>query len=1355
MLTKEEFIRRILDGAAPAPAPASRKASKAASSTSFSAEDEFGSEESSKAASVPPPADTRFAQLLLEEGFGLGQSISRSAVIRSTDAVASHIPEQVLYWSKTEKRPHHTLLIEAKLTHRELLSIPAFKFRQLAHLDIAEDAVARLVAEALEGFQRGAEGLESSNLKGLKDETLCIVSIIDERDGHTGRLICFGTFNAKSEGLETFFLTEHARTWDRADARERLGLLYERQFKKLGGASWQEAFTTTDERKQAEKLLEVCTKKNVAEKELQESILDLLDTIAKGFGLRKKADAERRLRAFPLPGEHDIGLDSEERESKFGGINPFSGVTLRDDNSRLLGYIVYPLKTKADAEKLRQHLEKHNRFHNVLVVYPDANQASIELWQGREQLTGQLRKVHSSRDAADVVNLLSRFFIVSKAKVRNPSELAQELAYRARFLRRLALKQLEDEPEKGPLRDLYNAFKVALVHDQKEDEFADAFAQTITYGLLTARWLGNDQLAAGERFTRQSALKYLPAASPFLNDLFKSALSLKLDEQRGRLLWLVDDVADLLDRIDVTYVFGAGDKGSDTATDPVIHFYEPFLAAYDNKQKIQRGVFFTPRPVVSYIVRSVHVLLQKEFGLEDGLASVDTWGDVAKRIKGLKIPEGTKPDEPFVCVLDPATGTGTFLYECIEVIERTMKDRWCRELKTVWSDPVVLARWNEYVPNYLLPRMYGYELMMASYSVAHLKLSFKLAETGYHVDAKHRLNVYLTNSLEPPSDADQQNLGHVFAALAREAQEVNEIKRLTCFTVVIGNPPYAGYSANNGEWIARLMEVYKRTVRNEERQIQRLSNDYAKFLCFSEYLLSKSPAGCLGMITDSGYLNGILFRDMRASLLSTFSHAYVLDLHGVSVRGATRSDSSDKNVFDIIQGVAIGLYVRGAPGGPAVAHSDLVGDRVSKYTRLSSSTALTIDSVSLSPSAPKWLLVRSSTNEAYESWPLLTEFIGSGNPIEDRDSRYGTGIKTRHDSFAVGWTPEDAVSRVKQIANRPESDDTLIESLGLCTTSHFSIREARNRAAARDLAHHVRPLAYRPFDSRAIVYVREFICEPKFETMRHMAEARNVAMAVLRRNRRENGAGIFIGRGLIAKDYVSNLDDALIWPLYLVESEPDLLSREGGGLVANLADRFVNALAKHLGLRWHDEGSGDLKATFGPEDVFCYAYAVFFSSTYRSTYAEFLKLDFPRLPMTPGLALFRSLTRLGRDLKATHLLETSRPRSASLPSFVRGRQDTVEKASWSNSTVWIDKKQGTGFTGVPESVWAYEIGGYQVCEKWLKDRKGRKLSTDDVTHYQNIVAAISDTLRITQDIDKEIDAHGGWPDAFSAEMNKS
>lgn len=791
MLSKTEFIDYILNGGHQAAQSTPTVAVDPSLPEGFEGFEGFAT---TPAPTAAPQAGSSFARRLLEaSGFGNPDFVQRDNIIRSGDAVGRYLPERVAVWPKTPSRPYQTLLFEADLNHKALLAIPAFKSHRLAHLDIVEDALARLVSEALAGFQRRGEGVTADVRQGRMDETLCLVSIMDEREGEAVRLVCFGTQNQEEGGLETFQITEQCRLWDAQLARDHLGLVYERQFRKLAGLDWQEAFTTTEERKQAGKLLDICTRAAPREIDIQAGVLDLLETIAKGFGLSNKPNTTRRLQAFALPSDHDIGIDPEERHSAFGGKNPFGGVTLRDEHSRLLGYIIYPLKSKTDGARLRRHLEANNRFHNVLVVYPDQDQTSFELWQGREQLTGKLRKGQGYRDAADVVNLLSRFFVVSKAKVRNPTELAQELAYRARYLRRLAVNQLREEREQGPLRNLYNAFKEALVHDQTEDEFADAFAQTITYGLLTARWTGNDQLVTkGERLTRQTALDHLRVANPFLNDLFKSVLSVDLDEHRGRLLWLVDDIADLLDRIDVAYVFGAGDAGSDTATDPVIHFYEPFLAAYDNDLKNKRGVFFTPRPVVSYIVRSVHELLQKEFGLDDGLASTDTWGDVAKRIVGLKFPEGVKATDPFVCILDPATGTGTFLFECIEVIEHTMKDRWCRELKkTGRTDPAIAARWREYVPKHLLPRIYGFELMMASYAIAHLKLSFKLGETGYHLTAADRLHVHLTNTLEAPSSSANPKFAELFMTLAEQAIVVDTIKRSMRFTVLMGNPPYS------------------------------------------------------------------------------------------------------------------------------------------------------------------------------------------------------------------------------------------------------------------------------------------------------------------------------------------------------------------------------------------------------------------------------------------------------------------------------------------------------------------------------------------------------------------------------------
>jgi hypothetical protein len=1310
MLNKEDFIRRILGEA-----PTRTKAREAKNDTGHVPGFDFVDD----APESEGTEDTRFAQLLLEEGFGLGQSIPRSTVIRSTDAVARHIPDQVLYWPKTPTRPHHTLLIEAGLTHSELLAIPAFKSRQLAHLDIAEDALARLVAEALEGFQRGAEALDASALKGRKDETLCVVSIIDKRDGHTGRLVCFGTFNTKTEGLETFFLTEHARTWDRADTRERLGLLYERQFKKLGEASWQEAFTTTDERKQAERLLEVCTKKKVTEKDIQESILDLLDTIARGFGLRKKPNVERLLQAFPLPSDHDIGIDSEERERTYGGTNPFSGVTLRDSRSCLLGYIVYPLKAKADAKQLRDHLEKHNRFHNVLVVYPDKNQASLELWQGREQLTGELRKGHFPKEAAHVVNLLSRFFVVSKAKVRNPPELAQELAYRARYLRRLALKQLEDEPKRGPLRNLYDAFKVALMHDQEADEFADAFAQTITYGLLTARWLGNDQLATmGERFTRQSALKHLPPSSPFLSEFFKSVLSVKLDEQRGRFLWLVDDIADLLERVDVTYVFGAGDKGSDTATDPVIHFYEPFLAAYDKELKNKRGVFFTPRPVVSYIVRSVDELLKKEFGLEDGLASEDTWGEVAKRVDGLEIPEGVKATDHFVCILDPATGTGTFLYECIEVIERTKKDRWCRELGAgSWNDDRVLVRWKKYVEDILLPRLYGYELMMASYAVAHLKLSLKYAETGCDLGATTRLQVYLTNSLDPSAKA-QRELEGILPTLASEAEAVERIKNQHRFTVLVGNPPYANYSANLSNEARAIVDKYRSFAgapirdRNPLQFERNLQDDFVKFMAIGEDELQRAGVGVLGYITNATMLASASLRGMREHLARHFAELYELHLHG-GVNEIAEDSRDDQNVFDIAQAVGIHIYVR-RPGEPSssglVRFSELWAYRPEKYAFLSEHSVLSTEWQHVTPDQENCAFVPQDGLGSHRTFRLGDIFV-----------RFGAGINTTHDSVAIAFSKKELLDAVRGF------DSHLVRGAHDC----------------------VRPILYRPFDERVIFYHEDVVASRSLPTMKHILAGPNLGLIASSTWTSPDRFSVNVSHLMVEMKTGTHDRGTTYFPLYRYESILGKCTQK----TSNLEPSFCGEWEAHTGTRLIAEGNGDFSQTTGPDDVFHWIYGVCHSWEYRRRLRAALSQGFPIVLFPRTADLLKEVVSIGRRLAAIHLFETTV--EAAPASFVGARAPEVEKIAYANGTVWIDKKRTCGFDGVAEEVWALRIGGYPVCEKWLKDRKGRQLTKDEVGHYCRVIAVLQETLKLMKEVDVSIDKHGGWSGAFATKRSAS
>ena len=492
-------------------------------------------------------------------------------------------------------------------------------------------------------------------------------------------------------------------------------------------------------------------------------------------------------------------------------------------------------------------------------------------------------------DASDIDSWRKRWSEAFTDRYReaicSSEELIPRLAKLATDVRCRLRDVLDAETEHGPMRKLFSAVRGLLIHDMSEDQFADMYAQTVAYGLLSASF----SRPAG--LTAQNFVQLTAVSNPFLGNLLENLFRLN----RGKFHFDVDEVGvnDVLDLLRNTNIEAIKAAFSDRnpAEDPVIRFYEGFLKQYDPKQRIQRGVFFTPRPVVSYIVRSVHELLQTEFGLEDGIASTATWADLKERFPDLAIPNGAMPDDPFVCILDPAVGTGTFLFECIEVIELTMKDKWCRELdKKNWNDPAIVKRWRAYVPKHLLPRLYGYELMMAPYAIAHVKLALKLGETDYRFRDNDRLHIYLTNSLVQPTPLADSKLADMFTALAKEAQEVNDIKRHKRFTVVIGNPPYFGEAGRGGEWIAALMrgvdsqtgkptQNYFEVDGNPlgERNPKWLNDDYVKFIRFSQWHIETTGLGILSLITNHSYLDNPTFRGMRQSLLDTFSGLDFLD----------------------------------------------------------------------------------------------------------------------------------------------------------------------------------------------------------------------------------------------------------------------------------------------------------------------------------------------------------------------------------------------------------------------------------------------------------------------------------------------
>lgn len=903
--------------------------------------------------------------------------------------------------------------------------------------------------------------------------------------------------------------------------------------------------------------------------------------------------------------------------------------------------------------------------------------------------------------------------------IRKSEELAQELAKLARAIRDRAQAVMKAESTKGPLTKLYDAFKKALIHDLTAEGFADTYAQTITYGLLTAA-ISRTELSGGRHGTTLLAsnlAEMVPVTNPFLKEMLQTFL-----EAGGRKGGIdfdelgVQDVVELLRGGDTDLPAILLDFGNKTrGEDPVIHFYEHFLKAYNKQLKVQRGVFYTPQPVVSFIVRSVHELLQTEFGLADGLADTTTWGEILKQHPEINLPPLTdtpgeartiSEDEPFVQILDPATGTATFLVEVIEVINKTLTDKWKAQRLT---DAQQCDAWNDYVPKHLLPRLHAYELMMAPYAIAHMKIGLKLAETGYRFGTGERARIYLTNALEPWSKQPSL-IG--FDALAHEAQAVNEVKRNTRFTVVIGNPPYARSSSNKGPFIERLLDSYKIAVR-DERNIQPLSDDYIKFIRLSEHLLRLTGRGVHGMITNNTFLSGRIHRGMRERLLSFFSHGTILNLHGsgnVDFLGA--QGETDENVFDILQGVSIALLST-SPAKPQLKYAQLIGPRKQKYFDLASS--LVPSWGELEPTRPYLLWIPRLSNAVAE----FNSFVS----LERLFQFYSVSGKPGDDNLLVSIDRDEVLPKLQEFRRAIDN-----RSLTKLTEAGRNLA-ARPKTKAFDSSL-VCSYAYRPFDTRFTYYDPE-IWTRAVRSLRTRIDGSPILLTT-KIVKDSSFSHVFVSKLLVDVIFLSNTSSVNCYSFPANCRQDVEVLNFGGSSDRNLD---ISLLTREI-------------ASVSPEDAFGYIYAVLHSPLYRQRYFEFLQYDFPRVPTTGNAELFRVLARIGGELISLHLLEAPQC-DQPITEFIGGRNPEVEKISWSDNTVWMDKTQRIGFRGVREDVWNFHIGGYQVCEKWLKDRKGRMLSKQDIAHYHRLIVALSETLGLMSEIDRVIDQHGGWPEAFA------
>jgi len=868
-------------------------------------------------------------------------------------------------------------------------------------------------------------------------------------------------------------------------------------------------------------------------------------------------------------------------------------------------------------------------------------------------------------------------------RITSASRLAKLMAGKARLLKNIieqaitddckrttdndnAIEELfhipQEEVFKTGLTEQMETFRRLLLHDITPASFADIYSQTIVYGLFAARL--NDKTP--EDFSRQEALNLIPKTSEFLRNMFQQIAGLDPDP---RIEWVLDDLVFAFGITDMQKILDGYNEDT-KRQDPMMHFYEDFLAAYDSSLRKARGVWYTPQPVVSFIVRAVDEILQKEFHLPDGLAdysevphSVSVPQSLDKRTSDGK--KHTTKNLFRVQILDPAMGTGTFLSEIIRQVRQKFEG----------NDGI----WNQYASTCLLPRLYGFEVMMAPYTIAHMKLFMQLKDNGALTSNESpRLNLLLTNSLEEASD-DTDSLFSYWLSL--ESKKASVIKRDCPVMVMIGNPPYSVSSQNKGEWINHLLEDYKKNL--NERNIQPLSDDYIKFIRLGQYYVEKNGEGVLAYICNNSFIDGLIHRQMRKELMRAFDAIYIINLHGNSRKNEVSPDGSkDENVFDIMQGVSINILCR-TPNHTAsnchIYYTDLFGSRIEKYNYLIHHSLSDVEWTEITPKEPQLFFVPKNfaLQEEYEKGFSVDELM----PIRT------VAVATYDDKNLVSYTPFDT--------------------------------------------QYNQPYLYRPFDVCWINYDLQKVSRHRYDVMKNFVKKRNIGVIAIRNNR-DNCQTYFVAKGLVDKTVISPKDNASVFPLYIYSENMGEEERN-----VNFNKELYDKIAKGLNyLPCYDDNvlidpTSEYNGVLYPQDLFDYIYAVLYSNTYRKRYKEFLKIDFPRIPYPTNWEKFRDLVEKGEELRQLHLMEDL-PNSTGV-SFPQAGTLQVDCYRWQDNRVYINSEQY--FDGVPESAWHFFIGGYQPAQKWLKDRKGMTLSFEDVKHYQHIIYVLQQTENIMPEID--------------------
>jgi hypothetical protein len=901
---------------------------------------------------------------------------------------------------------------------------------------------------------------------------------------------------------------------------------------------------------------------------------------------------------------------------------------------RIAGYVEAkrPGKNLDEVEGSEQ-LERYRRtFPNLILT--DFREFRLYRY-GKTALRAQ------AGDLERFLELLDLFAEFESPASASTAVLAERLASRTRILATCIEELMAGDPEgRSNFASFHQAFTEFLLAGLDRREFADLYAQTLTYGLLAARW------QAEGTFDRQVAASCIPASSGILREVF---LNISLGDPHPAVAWIVDEIVAVLAGAPVRQMLERILERR--GRDPVLDFYQTFLRFYDPELRKQRGVYYTPQELVSFVVRSVHRLLVTRFGRRDGLADLG------------------------VTLLDPAAGTLTFVVEAARcAIEAVLAEMGKGGVPALLRDHV-------------LRDFYAFELMMAPYAIGHLKMSLVLAEMGHPLRPNERFPLYLTNALEDTEDLEQSSLPFV-AALTQEAQAAGRIKKERTMTVVLGNPPWSGHSANRSAGIdalpktsytaadGRRIDGYYEVEGTplKERNPKWLQDDYVKFLRFAQWKIDQAGEGIVAFVTNHSYLDNPTFRGLRRSLLETFDEIYLLDLHGGRKKQERSPDGgADANVFEEIQqGVAVAFLVKKPGLEKRVLRADLWGSRGDKLRWLRERDVETTPWQGIVPRGPAFLFAPRDA--------ALEDEYARGIALTDLFPERSVAVVTGCDAFAVDTEPEALKRRIRSLR---ETDPELVP--GAPARASSAIRKDE------DWQSQYQKILYRPFDRRTIFYTEYVIERSRRAVMRRMLEGPNLGLVVARQSKEHFGA--LATDLIVAHKAVSAYDINSLFPLFLYPKS-DILELE-----ANLAPGVLRLFTDRIGEKPP------------PEIVFEYVYAVLYSPPYRRRYADLLRTDFPRVPLPRDRGAFLELSGLGAILVDLHLLRSDRLRQPAVHFTGEG-------------------KGRDAFQGIDPEVWDYRVGGYQVLDRWLAARAKRALRYDEMEEFRQIAAALRETIGV-------------------------